>query len=64
MLPLIRRAFSEFAPAERRQMGEKIKRLATDGPVRRRSTPVDEGVDAERAARVLPILAHILGVRA
>jgi hypothetical protein len=62
MLPLIRRAFSDFAPAERRQMGEKVKRLNDETPERRATTIVPDDVDAARAAKVLPILAHILGV--
>jgi hypothetical protein len=63
LLPLIRRAFSEFQPTERRAMGEKAKhlrrlaeraeaRLAADGAT---------GLVRERADRVLPILAQILG---
>jgi len=64
MLPLVRRAFSDFAPAERRQMGQKIKELGSgDGRPKRRAAAVDEEVDVARAAKVLPILARILGVR-
>lgn len=62
MLPLIRRAFADFAPAERRQMGEKVKRLSDNAPQRRAAKTVPEDVDENRAAKVLPILAHILGV--
>jgi len=61
MLPLIRRAFSEFAPAERRQMAEKVKRLNDASPERRTAAAAPDDVDAARAAKVLPILAHILG---
>jgi len=64
-LPLLRRAFSTFAPAERRQMGELLRRMspAADGlpavPV-----PAASGLvlHPERADRVLPVLALILGV--
>ena len=37
MLPLLRRAFSGFAPAERRQMGEKVRRLRSPAASTRRS---------------------------
>ncbi len=62
MLPLIRRAFADFAPAERRQMGEKVKRLHDAAPERRGTTALPDEVDAPRAAKVLLVLAHILGV--
>ncbi|MGC3966596.1 MAG: DUF5682 family protein [Pirellulales bacterium] len=62
MLPLIRRAFADFAPAERRQMGEKVKRLSDATPERRAAAAQSDDVDAERAAKVLPVLAQILGV--
>jgi hypothetical protein len=62
MLPLIRRAFSDFQPAERRVMGEKVRRLR-GAPVARAASDKPEVVlDRERADRVLPVLAHILGV--
>jgi hypothetical protein len=66
LLPLLRRAFSGFAAAERRAMGDKVKRIRMDltpGP-----SPRGKGEDAtgaplnrERADRVLPVLAQILG---
>ncbi|QDT32723.1 DUF5682 family protein [Thalassoglobus polymorphus] len=63
MLPVLRRAFSDFNTAERRQMGEKVKFL-TD----RRSTIVDstesengDEINHERAAKVLPVLTEIMG---
>lgn len=59
VLPLLRRAFSSFQPPERRRMGEKVKDLRRGGSPAARPTAAD--VDAERAARVLPVLAHILG---
>ncbi|HKE17107.1 MAG TPA: DUF5682 family protein [Kofleriaceae bacterium] len=64
VLPLLRRAFSGFAPAERRQMGGAVARLrpgaagAGGGAAGRREREIDEA----RAALVLPVLAHILGV--
>jgi Family of unknown function (DUF5682) len=64
MLPLVRRAFADFTGPERRQMGEKVRHL---GPgAGERALPAAAAsetalVDHVRAARVLPILAHILG---
>jgi hypothetical protein len=63
MLPLLRRAFADFQPPERRAMGEKVKRLQPEA-----SEPAPESADLEqhvnrqRAAMVLPVLAQILGV--
>jgi hypothetical protein len=64
MLPLLRRAFADFTHPERRQMGEKVKHLASAGrPVsaaRRPEAAADFNLDRARLA--LPVLAHILGV--
>jgi hypothetical protein len=60
VLPLLRRTFSAFAPAERRQLGSHLRhagpRPAGGGG------PADEAVDPERAARVLPRVFELLGV--
>jgi hypothetical protein len=70
LLPLLRRAFADFATPERRAMGEKVKRLrASDQPsgtaaamgVGASGGENDVPLDYERAARVLPVLAQILG---
>ncbi len=67
MLPMIRRAFADFSSPERRQMGEKVKHLATEptSPAKSSSANVTESstIDTERARKVLPVLAHILGVQ-
>jgi hypothetical protein len=60
ILPLLRRAFSEFQAPERRKMGEKVKHLGR-APVAA-AGPIATDVDPDRAALVLPVLAHILGV--
>ncbi len=57
-LPLLRRAFSGFTQPERRQMGDKVKRL--DGPAAPAASVADD-LDHDRAQRVLPTLAAILG---
>lgn len=65
MLPLIRRAFADFSPPERRQMGEKVKHLSkqetnlTAITRERVAIPLNE----DRARKVLPLLAEILGGR-
>jgi hypothetical protein len=57
VLPLIRRTFSAFNPAERRQLGEK----AASGA--RRAAPVVEAEwDWQRAERPLPLLRTLLGL--
>ncbi len=61
VLPLLRRAFADFAAAERRQMGAKLSTLGAPAGAARAAHAAPD-VDAERAARVLPVLAHILGV--
>ena len=67
LLPLLRRAFASFQPPERRAMGEKIKRLPRDGDGATAGSGPDSvdgmaGIDPARADRVLPVLAHVLGV--
>lgn len=53
-LPLLRRTFATFQPAERRQIGERAKRGASPGIV-----AASAGFNAERAALVLPVLRQI-----
>jgi hypothetical protein len=57
-LPVLRRTFATFAPAERRQIGERVRHGARGGTV----AADDEHLDHERAALVLPLLERILGV--
>jgi hypothetical protein len=63
-LPLLRRAFSGFSAPERRQMGEKVKRLRAGaaGASPGGKVGAADDIDVERARRVLPVLAEILGV--
>jgi Family of unknown function (DUF5682) len=66
MMPLLRRAFADFTAPERRQMGNKVKRLGSgsgERPVAPFSPVEDTDIDHERASRVLQILAHILGTK-
>jgi hypothetical protein len=57
-LPVLRRTFATFAPAERRQIGERVRHGTRGGAV----AADEEDVDHERAALVLPLLRQILGV--
>jgi len=61
-VPLVRRAFSTFQGPELRAMGEKVKRFGREGP-ETRTTEAEEEIDVQRADRVLPVLAHLLGTR-
>jgi hypothetical protein len=56
VLPLLRRTFSTFEPAERRQLGEHLRR-ARSGAV---AVAVDD-VDPERGRRALPLVRELLG---
>lgn len=60
LLPLLRRTFATFAPAERRGIGEQLARLKRGD---RRPAGLDTDLDHERAARVLPRILEILGAR-
>jgi len=61
VLPLIRRTFATFSPAERRQMGEAVKRTAGASGARA-PEKADDNIDHARAAQVLPLLETILGL--
>jgi hypothetical protein len=56
ILPLLRRTFSTFQPAERRMMGEKV--TGTSG----RTSRVVERLDEARGDAVLPLLEKLLGL--
>jgi hypothetical protein len=62
LLPLLRRTFSTFEAPLRRNLGEKARRGATSGtaPALRPAAATD--FDDDRAARVLPLLARMLGL--
>lgn len=60
LFPLLRRTFANFPPAERRQMGERVRRVG--GTPASRPLPVRD-FDSQRADAVLPLLGQVLGVR-
>ena len=63
LLPLVRRAFSDFEPAEKRAMGERVKKSGSGGEAGPAHGYDGTGdLDHRRAARTLPVLAQILGV--
>jgi hypothetical protein len=63
-LPLLRRAFSSFSLAQRRQMGSRIKTFSVvAGEPPSHSTTAMVDINHDRAGKVLPVLARILGVR-
>jgi hypothetical protein len=55
-LPLLRRTFGTFEPAERRQIGERIRR-----PGASVAQPGAAGLDAERVAAALETVGRLLG---
>jgi hypothetical protein len=62
-LPLIRRAFADFTPPERRQMGEKVKHLESAGAkaASTKTAAAAPAIHAGRAALVLPTLRLLIG---
>jgi hypothetical protein len=59
-LPLLRRTFSTFQPAERRQMGQRV----ASGPTRKTATSMaPQDFDEARANKALPLLAQLLGLK-
>jgi hypothetical protein len=62
VLPLLRRTFATFGAAERRQIGERIRRLGRDGPAPRPG--IEDDIDVERAELVVPVVARLLGIGA
>ncbi len=61
LLPILRRAFSNFHAPERRKMGEKVKNLHSPSTLNRQETGSTSGIDTARADRILPLLAQIMG---
>lgn len=58
VLPLLRRTFATFGPAERRQLGQRVREDGGGAP----RAADDGGVDVARAELVLPVVARLLGV--
>lgn len=62
ILPLMRRAFSSYAPAERRQIGEAIVRTRGGTASMSRGRQLDAPLDLERADLVLARVGQLLGI--
>jgi hypothetical protein len=60
-VPLLRRTFSTFAPAERRQIGERLSREYLPSSI---APAAQLDLDTRRAARVIPILRTLFGTTA
>jgi Family of unknown function (DUF5682) len=60
VLPALRRTFGEFAPPERRAIGEKTARLDGTGRAPARSAPAGEDLDQARAAIAVRAVAAIM----
>ncbi len=68
LVPALRRAFGGFSPGEKRQVGRKVAALqvSADGTTVAQPAKVADAPDLhpERAARLLPVLATLMGVTA
>ncbi len=60
LLPILRRTFSEFTPAERRKLGEKAKNFEERGSS---SSPTeDSSCNDMDAKRIIPLMSRLLGI--
>ena len=64
VLPALRRTFGEFAPPERRAIGEQAARLDGSGRPPVRVSSADDDLDEDRAAIAVRAVAAILGLPA
>lgn len=60
LLPILKRTFSEFSPAERRKLGEKAKTYGAGGI--QTQTNANTTHNEAEAARVIPIVCQLLGL--
>jgi hypothetical protein len=63
VLPALRRTFGEFAPSERRAIGDKAAKLDGSGRPTVLTAPADDDLDEDRAAIAVRAVAAILGLR-
>lgn len=61
LLPLVRRAFADFAPGERRMMGEKVKHGTQ--PTQQTNGQQDEAFDHAAGMAALPVVMQLLGIK-
>ena len=60
VLPLLRRTFGTFAPAERRSIGDRAQAVHDRSRI---PVAASDDVDHDRAAAALPVVATLLGTR-
>lgn len=60
LLPILKRTFSDFSPAERRKLGEKAKAYGAGGI--QTQTNANTTHDEAEAARVIPLVCQLLGL--
>ena len=60
LLPILKRTFSEFSPAERRKLGEKAKAGGAGGI--QAATASATAHNEEEAVRVIPLIHRLLGI--
>ena len=60
LLPILKRTFSEFSPAERRKLGEKAKAGGAGGI--QTATASATSHNEEEAVRVIPLIHRLLGI--
>lgn len=63
MLPILRRTFAHFPPAERKQIGEKARQGTQLSGQESDQNSNDQDFDEEQALSVLPVLAQIFGLK-
>jgi hypothetical protein len=63
VLPALRRTFGEFAPPERRAIGDKAARLDGSGKPPVLAVSADDDLDEDRAAIAVRAVAAILSLR-
>lgn len=61
VLPLLRRTFSHFTPAERRKLGEKAKHTNSDAPLP--AAAADAAFDVVRGMQGVPVVLQLLGLQ-
>lgn len=59
LLPVLKRTFSDFTPAERRKLGEKARRSAAG--IVQEQVADEAGVNREEAEKVIPVIRRLLG---
>jgi hypothetical protein len=62
LMPILRRTFSQFAPGERRKLGEKARQEQPDTQSPDVLPAADRNFNPERAVKALPVVRQLLGI--